>query len=350
MADYLVRCTCGAETPVSEWAIGAPLRCKTCNRPLEITDKNARLAPDDQPRRPRESDMPISPEGRMHTRREQTKPSPSPRSVAPAPPPVAKTPFVPSMPEAPPPPPAATNCARCGRVFRGDWDRYRRAEGTLCHVCANLATAKPEEEPEPEPVTPSPPYGGIEYKGVLDHPVLPREDDDTPADLAARQARIRQWVLVAAVVTLVLIAIVIATDDTPIPEPDMSQTGEPVPDLPPWATVAVVLTMFVFRSLGLGLALYLILHWKDRLPSDFLPANIVTLGIWALGLELLQLGMSVVPLGGFLWIGVCMYILWDQFDLGFTDFLMLAVFLVLLQPLVMVLRAFALAAIGAVAL
>lgn len=341
MADYLVRCACGVETPVSEWAIGAPLRCQACKRPLEPVASNTRLAVDDSPRRPRESDLPISPEGRMHARREIAKPSPSPRSVAPAPPP----PSMPAQPEAPEPPVQATNCARCGRVFRGDWDRYRRAAGVLCHVCANLAPEKSDEEAEVETATPVPAYGGVEYKGVLDHPVLPREDE-SPADKTEREARFRQWVMLAAVVALVLAVIGIVTDDTPLPTPELSDTGEPVPELPTWATVTVFLTLFVFRGLNLGLALYVVLHWRDRLPSDFLPANIATLGLWALGLQLLQLAMSVVPFGGFLWIGVCIYILWDQFDLDFTDFLLIAVFLFLLQPLVMVLRTFALAVIG----
>ena len=39
MSDYLVKCSCGKGTVVSEWAIGAPLQCRGCGKALENMDK-----------------------------------------------------------------------------------------------------------------------------------------------------------------------------------------------------------------------------------------------------------------------------------------------------------------------
>ena len=30
-------------------------------------------------------------------------------------------------------------CVRCGRDFRGEWDRHEKEDGTVCNICANLA-------------------------------------------------------------------------------------------------------------------------------------------------------------------------------------------------------------------
>ena len=102
---------------------------------------------------------------------------------------------------------------------------------------------------------------------------------------------------------------------------------------------------------NLTAALYLILRWKDRLPSDYLLVNIVQLSGVAIGLQALGLVIALVPcLGPLLWIGICAYILWDLYDLGIADILMLGVFLFILQPVTMVVRQVVLAIIGYFAL
>ncbi len=35
--------------------------------------------------------------------------------------------------------PAQDTCVRCGRTFRGDWDRHETPEGILCNICARQA-------------------------------------------------------------------------------------------------------------------------------------------------------------------------------------------------------------------
>ena len=46
---------------------------------------------------------------------------------------------------------SVSQCARCGRAFRGDWDQHAGEEGTLCTICAR-------QSPEPTPW--DPPSGG----------------------------------------------------------------------------------------------------------------------------------------------------------------------------------------------
>lgn len=359
MADYRVRCECGKDTVVSEWALGAPLKCKSCGRPLEPTEANTRPAESTRVQTPRgpEAELPLSPEARIARRVERPASpyqAPASRPATPAPRPAAPTaaalPTEPAEPSAPPPPPPATECARCGRAFRGDWDRYRRGDKVLCHICANLihAEAAPEEEGAPTPPAALPPLVP-EYKGVLDRPNLPEENDHGASDYAARQERIRRWVLVAAVVTLVAALAVIMGDDTPLPTPDEAPVAEAAKPLPPAVAITAAAIIFVFRFVNLGLALYVILRWKDRLPSDYLIVNIVWLLGVAIGLQGLGIILLMVPfIGFFVWLGLCAYILWDMYDLEFTDLLMLAVFLFLLQPVTMVLRQFVLGIIGLV--
>jgi hypothetical protein len=346
MADYLVKCVCGAETAVSEWAIGAPLRCKACKRPLQPTEKNTR--PAEEPKQgfqaPKQSDLPMSPEGRLHARREQANKTPAPKAPKPAapiipgiptPPTASVVPQAPTEPEQPAPPVRETNCARCGRVFRGDWDRYRRSTGTVCHVCANLA---PEKEPEEESAVPTPPpvIRGYEYKGVLDHPVLPRPDDVSPDQMEKDHNQFRQWIMLAGIVVIAL-AILSLTGDNKGPE-----TG----NLPLWATTALDWTVYGIRSLVLGIALYFLLRWRDRLPSDFLLANVAILAGWSAGLQILCVAMDAVPFGYFLWIAVCIYIFWDQFGIHPADSLLIALILLVTYPLAPALSHIALSIAG----
>jgi len=43
-------------------------------------------------------------------------------------------------------------CGRCGKKFRGDWDRLETAEGAICYICSNQGAAGTPERLKPEHV------------------------------------------------------------------------------------------------------------------------------------------------------------------------------------------------------
>jgi hypothetical protein len=79
-----------------------------------------------------------------------------------------------------------TNCARCRRAFRGDWDKNDSAIGRICHICANLGTAEDVPPPAMTPAveaTPAPDLSGptqLHEYGAADEEEPPPEQQEPP--------------------------------------------------------------------------------------------------------------------------------------------------------------------------
>jgi hypothetical protein len=357
MADYRVRCECGKDTVLSEWALGAPLTCRACGRPLQATEKNTRPVEDPAPRRPArsiEDELPASPEARVAeraARRQSPRPARDPRASRAS---QAARPSVPGAPEesaAPARPLGKNHCDRCGRPFRGDWDRYHRAGQVVCHICANQYQTPQEESPEPAAPEPLPPPQSV-YKGVLDQPILPDPEAPTARDVRETDELIRRWVIVAGVTCLVAVGFMLYTgvldSNAPTPPPlTPDMMIEKAKELPKSAVYLTQAVLFVFRFATTIVALYILLRWRDKLPSAYFFASLLHIAVVAVFIQALGLGLLFVPcIGPLVHMFLAMYILWEVYDLELADFVMLAFFFFLLQPAVMVMRQFALGIIG----
>jgi DNA-directed RNA polymerase subunit RPC12/RpoP len=107
MNGLILTCdACGHEMRVTELAIGSRGRCAECGAVVTVSYRNTRPLEDEILAPPRKA------EGDDPDLRE----------------PVSEP--VPAEHQGP-------GCARCGQQFRGDWDRYQRDEGVVCHRCAN---------------------------------------------------------------------------------------------------------------------------------------------------------------------------------------------------------------------
>ncbi len=304
MADYRVRCSCGKDTVVSEWALGAPLRCTACGAPIEATDKNTR--PVEAPSKP------VAP----------ASDSPSNRPMSPPP----MTPYAAKAEEQV----DRSRCSRCGRSFRGDWDINHRGDALFCHICANLSPERPKEE---EPLWEANVYSDGR-KEIID---VPTEEvaPGLQAHNAEREQRIRRWVLLAAAIVFPIALYVVFTTETVVP-PEAAKSAEDIKamelHLPPALGYSIGAVLFVFRFAALAVALYFILHSRDRLPRE-------TLGFVAAIIDALGIVIRMVPcLGLFLHVILAVYILWEMYDLQVSDFILLLVLLMVLYPVLEVVR------------
>lgn len=310
MADYRVRCSCGNDMVVSEWALGAPLRCTACGAALEATEKNARpVATAPKSVGPTHE----APSGRAAA-------SPMGADAAKAQEPLDRS-----------------RCSRCGRAFRGDWDMNHRAGAILCHICANLSPEKPKED---EPLWEASVYADGR-KEIIDVPAEEVQPGLT-AHNPERDQRIRRWVIVAAAIVFPIALYVVFTTETVVP-PEAAQSAEELEkmamNLPPALGYSVGAVLFLFRFAALAVALYFILHSRNRLPRETLLGNALSLGMVAAVIDAIGIVIRMVPcLGLFLHVILAVYILWELYDLQVSDFILLLVLLVVLYPVLEVVR------------
>jgi hypothetical protein len=193
-------------------------------------------------------------------------------------------------------PQIADGCAKCRRVFRGDWDRHQRPEGAICHLCATQADkdyVKPEDW----------------LRRELYRPVPPRKVHQAPEvdeDEVAKKKRKEIVVLsIAAVITLIAINVLPVEDwMATIFTADLEKAA----DMPvAWAWVARGVNILV-GVLGQWLVLYTALGVSKMLYEGGLEENWPTLLYLAIAFtgmnELLSLAATYFrvlgPLAGIL--------------------------------------------------
>lgn len=252
---------------VSEFAIGGSVPCHACGRMVKVAPETVRPA--------------HSPD----TSATQQAPSAQHRPASPPP-------QQPSGPE---------RCARCGRPFRGDWDRFRTSIGIICNICRNLVQPADPGNPasgyvaavdtiklEPE----APPPDQFEIPEDEEHPWYERY---RPSD-----ERMRQVALFSGLAIIVITIFLVLTEGFEGPPP------EPVQDKAVAETAAVgKVAPIVAFIVGLGsrvfsavCGLYLFLLFGKRLPNDTFIKNVIALTPVALALA--GLHMLPIPCVGFI--------------------------------------------------
>lgn len=273
MDDLVLTCDqCGHEMRVSVHAMGATGRCAGCGAVLEVCADNTR--PFDA-----EAD---ADEGAAE----------------------------PAEPAAPP-----THCARCGRAFRGDWDRNPAPEGTVCLVCHRLVR---EDDPiyEEAPVGELAPESSLRLdQGAAS--VRPMDRTAPVPKFAEGHPKLFRGALWTLAVLVIALAIVFTFVDTGgIPERSEEEYAAAARRLEAsgigqvvwWVLVPL---MIVFGFGGHGVTLAVVLYYTGRLPGDGFVQNLILLTPSALVLSLLGCGPCIGTV-------LCMVFLWYRWDMPFN--------------------------------
>lgn len=176
-------------------------------------------------------------------------------------------------------------CDRCGRPFRGDWDRTETTEGTLCHICANLAGASVVKREAARP-DPAPEIQIPEENAALgvDSRAWARVSEEESKGIFAKfddAWRYRKGeVILLGVGFVIALAVVLFWPDRSKPVELAEQPAETVST---GIGVAFVLISFVTDFLTRFLALYLYLYFMNKLPNEDTASNLFVVGAVALG-------------------------------------------------------------------
>lgn len=188
------------------------------------------------------------------------------------------------------PTPKSHACARCGRTFRGAWDRNRSAEGEVCHICAQRLDVAP---PVPEPAQAAPP------------PLYDLANPQTRHTLSPQAAQIgffrrildplraawEDWRIGGAVLAGVAVVLILLADRFRVAEYIAEFFAAPADldsaAIAPWVH-GLAFTLVVLRPVVQHfIMLYMLLAWCDVLPNDTFVKNLVALGAVAVVLALI---------------------------------------------------------------
>jgi len=213
------------------------------------------------------------------------------------------------------------NCARCGREFRGDWDRHQSSLGLICNICSNLVRQQsntqstgyvaPIDSMQLEPQIDPVPYKPVEVEEVE----LTWREKYIPGEDMMRRVAIGG----AVAFTLYTVWLIISGAWIVEPAPEdatnaVVATAQVTETLPRWAgwLIKILGTVSGFVSTMIGL--YIFLMMGRRLPADTPLANVIQLlPVTAIlsGLFLVAsiLSSLAVPFVAVLLIGVLVYLI-----------------------------------------
>lgn len=293
MADLILTCTCQHEMKVSEFTFGMRGRCPHCHAVLTVSEGNTR-----------------------------------PLQSAP-PPPVEDD--APEFVAAPEPAASGAGCKRCGRAFRGDWDRYSSPKGTVCHMCANLWEAELRKGGTIRTELEINVRQGLASVAPIEPP-RPK-----PSFSERHRERLRHFALAAGICVIVFVLaapwFLPNTEPEPTstvssgPQPETEQpaflTGpQPETEQPAFLTAFVIAVAIVAGVAQEFMPLYLILMWAQKLPNDTVPRNVLAVGMVAVGLYVLGFVLGLLPigmLGGLIGIIAHLYVLWGVYELTWFE-------------------------------
>lgn len=332
MADYFTVCDCGHKRRVTEKAIGLFGRCPACGAEVVVTEDT--LVPVDQADQPaaphaeeEEIDFSVDPDAParddslvMGFLDEEEEAPPPPGEPEPAPPEQEDTgaedyeDMVIQMRSAAQPAVSRDGCTRCGRAFRGDWDRYHTPQGVLCHICANLPAEAPPQDTMDETAGLTP---AEQVRQAMPDdgppPAVSRPEEEEVAQTFFDEHRelIRAIVLSAGVGVLLLAIVVGLFGDSSPPAESadpavqaarqnqlaekLEQTG-----LGEWMPWILFGTRFVVGYFGELAVLYFTLYWSNALPNDRFVPNLLAVGAVAVGLHIVW----SLPIYAFLLVGI----------------------------------------------
>ncbi|MBI2425572.1 MAG: hypothetical protein HYV27_22295 [Candidatus Hydrogenedentes bacterium] len=160
MEERVVSCRCGHRMNVSGAALGSWGKCAACGADLCVTPYNSRVAQD------------VAAMASLWGDEGGAEPPEEPAKIVER---------------------QESQCARCGRPFRGNWDRIPVAQGYLCHICHNHTSNQPSNMQRP-------------LVQVAEAP-RPIERVSTDAEKNDRWRRIRGTLVLAAVGAVMLVLV-----------------------------------------------------------------------------------------------------------------------------------------------
>ena len=310
MGDVICTCRCGRQMRVSEFAVGASERCPGCGATVPITEENT--APID--------------EAGPDTAAAEWDPSPSGSLDAEDTAAGQET--------------TGDQCSRCGRAFRGEWDRHECALGILCNICFNLAAtqdklrvmaaADAKTSGGGEAVSPDP--AGVTGDGAGQQ--TPDADDDLKR--RAEWERRKQAFAAIAGVAVVLVTIYLVFTTEPLPERDAADAVQQLADREYPAALgwfAMVLRQML-RFAAFHAAIYTALRFSNAYVTagflqDQFPLIFKSFGVWLFWAVIGWLVMQFPLVGPALWLFcfvITMMMVYLILDMAPGDILMFCVF------------------------
>ncbi|MBI4557695.1 MAG: hypothetical protein HY706_08935 [Candidatus Hydrogenedentes bacterium] len=239
-------------------------------------------------------------------------------------------------------------CARCGRAFRGTWDRHQIENGVLCHVCANLTGAT---DVRPFDQSPAPAPNEAEVTELSWH------DEsrsglggiyDRLTDFMHEHARTALLIAGCSVILITLFFVFASPDyisleeesiagDQDVAEQDLQD--ERLMTINRLSLWIVLPTRLLFGIASAVTILYLVLSWSNKLPNETFGKNLLGLSLVAMAVA----GLSFVPcVGGVLGL----LLVWHLYDLKWVEVVTLIIVGMLVKPLIWALQMLLLGAIG----
>lgn len=262
MGDLVLTCDhCGHEMRVPEYALDSKGRCASCGEVLFVSEPNTR---------PLEvADRSES----LHVSPEQVPEEGNVQAAAAAP----------------------DVCVRCGRPFRGEWDRRETVLGDMCNICGRLATEGEvlaearnfQEMPvSPDSYFPREPLGKAE-----------REIEKVPS-FAENQPVWFRRALWASALLVIFLAILFSQTTGPLPEVEHTpqELAEIEANIPHAFKMFVFFSQGIFAWFGFLLALYVVLHVENRLPQDSVVGNVLSMLIPSFIITLPIILFPLIPL------------------------------------------------------
>lgn len=277
MANIRVSCPCGNEMVMSEFAVGMKTTCPACGKPLNVNWQNSRPLDAEEPT----AAVPVS------ERAAQGDASLFAGAQA-------------ETPRA-----GKHHCDRCGRPFRGDWDRHQTGSGTLCNICVNLVRPADPADPSSGFVAPIDTLRIEKNEDPIPAPTLEPLDDERSLleKYWPSEETMHKIALYGGIAVIVLALLVFITSGFEAPEESKSVATEDVPEITRATGIAYYAVNAFTQFFGVFLGLYLFLHWSNRLPNDTFLLNIIALTPVALGAALLWF----VPIMGGIFVAILIF-------------------------------------------
>jgi hypothetical protein len=226
-------------------------------------------------------------------------------------------------------------CARCGRPFRGEWDRHPRSDEIVCNICANLAEhmAAPVLAPRLPQHTVAPPTREElrEMRGLQDRPPPPDPN---------RYRGLKPFLIVFGVTMLAIL--VLPVEDWVAWLSERRFHNRPEALSPVWNRVLWSLVL-VFIFLKEWLAVFLALLSERPKDRDAFLMEAITAAKYAVILSIFAYGFLFIFAGpgGFGPIGLAFLalhiflpplVLWAFTDLDGSTVLLIFVFRAIVEP------------------
>lgn len=221
-------------------------------------------------------------------------------------------------------------CVRCGRTFRGAWDRNKTPEGEICHICARRI--RPEDgNAAPSAPDPAPPpaiwdFANPQDKQVMAPKVVHRNAFSRITD--ALRLAWDDWRVGGAILAVTAIIVIGLLQQFPVAEHVADfftvEIDEENPQVSPILEGLFITLMFLRPLVQYFVMLYILLAWCRALPNDTFFKNLIALGWVAVILAVIGAYVGMLPvMGGILAFALQIYFILNLYDLNFEQTLRL---------------------------